>query len=818
MSYSRQFSEKHLEMEKLFSFKRYFMNNADSYHGMCVLSEVSKILAKNAIPPSVSDTVVGEDAPPRPPLPPEFPYEIYATVVNEKDPQTEKKKGMENVAKILSKDKKLVQTLLTCGTVILDISYDREEVHTAMEYLKLLKALLERQLESMGLKPDDADANDDAGGESKKRYLILISTVMSWAATKPLDPENPEMAFIESDFRKRKPHPNYKDYYDVENEVIGIARKYKSQIGAIVVCTGVTYGGKEDVLYYWFQKAWECEKFLPIIGRGGNAVPLINVLDLAQIVYNLISDFPKKLYILAVEQNITKQREIVKPLGRIVGSGMFKCLPPEDAFLVKELDQRIFDLFTINLNMEPTFIVETMGLEWTSELTFGENIPALIKQFKKERGLKPYKVVIYGPPLVGKTSLAKQICERYGLLYVSPETIAADMTEELGWRVQHWNTQGETAALGIAGGEDDDVTASMEDIADEEAVQETARNTLAMLRSGRPLGEEEIISFLRQRLLGHEALNKGWVLDGFPTNLIQCATLFERGDETDSVAEEDNEDEQFEEDAELYSNVLKKILPDIVVSLEATDDFICEKAMRQPQGDSYLEEEIILKRLSEFRVGDTRDLTPLNFFDELDIHPLVVPVKDHNDYAMQKPYANVALRMGRPCRYPKLLALTEEAEKKEAQEIKSLRTKEEQILKEMEKKMQEEREDKMEYWSELYALLREEEEAALAAAGEPMRNYLVHHIFPTLTPALLEVAKLRPEDPIDFLAEYLFKLNPNGKMLEPGFNLQAEKMLGRIKLLDDALKNLEIKIDPLIPSDAEVEEEKKHVINPMSAL
>lgn len=32
---------------------------------------------------------------------------------------------------------------------------------------------------------------------------------------------------------------------------------------------------------------------------------------------------------------------------------------------------------------------------------------------------------------MGKTTLAKQISERYGLLYVSPETIAADMTEEL---------------------------------------------------------------------------------------------------------------------------------------------------------------------------------------------------------------------------------------------------------------------------------------------------------------------------------------------------------------------------------------------------
>lgn len=56
------------------------------------------------------------------------------------------------------------------------------------------------------------------------------------------------------------------------------------------------------------------------------------------------------------------------------------------------LQQRIYDLMTLNLNMEPTFIVETMGLQWVSEATFAENVPALMKQFKKERGLKPFKV------------------------------------------------------------------------------------------------------------------------------------------------------------------------------------------------------------------------------------------------------------------------------------------------------------------------------------------------------------------------------------------------------------------------------------------
>lgn len=52
----------------------------------------------------------------------------------------------------------------------------------------------------------------------------------------------------------------------------------------MVIAPGVTYGGREDVLFYWFQKAWECEKLLPILGRGTNVVPLINVQDLAQYV------------------------------------------------------------------------------------------------------------------------------------------------------------------------------------------------------------------------------------------------------------------------------------------------------------------------------------------------------------------------------------------------------------------------------------------------------------------------------------------------------------------------------------------------------
>lgn len=63
-------------------------------------------------------------------------------------------------------------------------------------------------------------------------------------------------------------------------------------------------------------------------------------------------------------------------------------------------------------------------------------------------------------------------------------------------------------------------------------------------------------------------------------------------------------------------------------------------------------------------------------------------------------------------------------------------------------------------------------------------------------------------------------MNPTGKMLEPGYNLQAERLLGKIKILDDALKDLDIKIDPLMPADVCYEEpsDSKKDINRMSAL
>jgi adenylate kinase len=48
----------------------------------------------------------------------------------------------------------------------------------------------------------------------------------------------------------------------------------------------------------------------------------------------------------------------------------------------------------------------------------------------------------------------------------------------------------------------------------------------------------------------------------------------------------------------------------------------------------------------------------------------------------------------------------------------------------------------------------------LETQSVPLRNYLMTHVMPTLTKGLIECCKAKPEDPIDYLAEYLFKNNP----------------------------------------------------------
>ncbi|XP_076302239.1 adenylate kinase 7-like [Lasioglossum baleicum] len=120
------------------------------------------------------------------------------------------------------------------------------------------------------------------------RYFVLISTVMTWALTKPMDPEDPKLPFTEDDYRKRKPHPNFKEHIQCEKNVVVVKKKLnlKDKLKTVVICCGITYGAEEGPLHHLFKAAWQNEPFLPVLGNGTNKIPLLHVRDLITSVVN----------------------------------------------------------------------------------------------------------------------------------------------------------------------------------------------------------------------------------------------------------------------------------------------------------------------------------------------------------------------------------------------------------------------------------------------------------------------------------------------------------------------------------------------------
>lgn len=120
----------------------------------------------------------------------------------------------------------------------------------------------------------------------------------------------------------------------------------------------------------------------------------------------------------------------------------------------------------------------------------------------------------------------------------------------------------------------------------------------------------------------------------------------------------------------------------------------------------------------------------------------------------------VRMSIGAPRNYdPERPRLEREAREKAAAEAKAAAAEAKRLAEEDASRA--EREAKAAKDAENLARLREEERQALLLRSKPMRTYLMENVLPTLTKGLQEVAQVRPDDPIDYLAEYLFNADPS---------------------------------------------------------
>ncbi|XP_015103151.3 adenylate kinase 7 [Vicugna pacos] len=646
-------------------------------------------------------------------------FQIVGTLSTPETPQPDF--AVETYRAISRED--LLMHLLECDVIIYNITENPQQVEEAIWAVSAL--------------------NEEINHFEKRKVFILVSTVMTWARSKPLDPDDSEVPFTEEDYRRRKHHPNFLDHINAEKLVLKCGKNVK-KFATYVVAAGLQYGMEGGILHTFFKMAWLGEvPALPVFGDGTNVVPAIHVLDLAGVIQNIIDHVPKLHYLVAVDESIHTLEDFVKCISRSTGPGKVQKVPRENAFLTKDLTQECIDHLLVNLRMEALFVKENFNIRWVAQAGFVENINSVLKEYKQSRRLLPIKICILGPPAVGKSSIGEALSKHYKLHHIKLRDVVSEAIAKLEAIVTPKDV-GE-------GEEEDEEEEEEENVEDAQELLDGIKESMDQ-NAGR-LEDQYIIRFIKEKLKSMPCRNQGYILDGFPKTYDQAKELF-------------NQEDEEEEEEELRGKMLpfdKLIIPEFVCSLDASDEFLKERVINLPESivaGTHYNQDQFLRALSNYRAINTEDETVLNYFDELEIHPIHIDVERLKDAQNRLGIKLLIKEIGEPRNY----GLTDEEKAEEER-----RAAEERLAREAMEEAEREHKEAMETaekiarweeWNKRLEEVKREEREFLEAQSLPLRNYLMTYVMPTLMQGLNECCKIRPDDPVDFLAEYLFKNNP----------------------------------------------------------
>ncbi|CAL8314971.1 unnamed protein product [Lota lota] len=708
--------------EQLLS-KRIFVNNVDTYSSKFI----AKYLATCVPGESAADAEVDEELPRDGHTTKYGTFKIVGTVSAS---SKEKLSFLQYVYPSPCRDE-LLGRLLECDVVVYNISdtTTKEQVDEATWAVTELHS----QMESF---------------QSQKMF-ILVSSVMTWALTKPRNQDDPDAPLTEEDYRRRRPHPSFKDHNILEKLVLKLGKEKKSMLSGYVVASGLQYGRGENIFHYFFKVSWSMQLAkVPLFGPGLNQVPMIHINDLARVIQNTIDHMPKSRYILAVDDSRNSLEDIVMMISEALGPGKINRLPKEEALLMHALKVEELEYLSVDLRMEAALLKDTFNLRWTSESGMVENIDRIVGEYKHTRQLVPIRIFITGPPAVGKTTVAQKLCNHYKLHHIKVDEVIREKITHLVGSIQVGLGLYHSCSL-----QKKDRKRHLTHNTNKWLMRMLKQTNLYFLPVGR-LADHLILPILQDKLNSKPCAHQGFVLDGFPETYEQAKILFF------------DEESHSGEGKSKVPVCNKKITPEHVFVLNASDAFLSERARGLPQ--SVAEElgytrEAFVSRLAQYRLATGLEETLWDYFDELEIHPehIEVTTDDPECEAVLKKITEV---VGEPKNYgPSEAERTEEARRLAAAQQQKL------ALWAVKKRRRDEAElgklaTQHEEWNRNLAEVKKQQRELMEARSLPLRNYLMKYIMPSLSQAMLDCCAVKPEDPIDYVEQGRMKAQLHGML------------------------------------------------------
>jgi adenylate kinase len=268
------------------------------------------------------------------------------------------------------------------------------------------------------------------------------------------------------------------------------------------------------------------------------------------------------------------------------------------------------------------------------------------------------------------------------------------------------------------------------------------------------------MDFPRQRnkleIYLHVILNRGIFNKCF---INECFSFLKIAEE--SVEEEEAQEVETEE-AGKAPKFSKLVTPDIIIKLDANDEFLKNRIMNLPEKlveGTHNSEEGLNRRLAECRSLNNEDETVSNVFEEeyeLDVVKIGPEIVENDTSLLHKNIVNMIKQ--KYMKEPRNYGLSqEEKEVLRKVELEEKRLRDRAQREERERRAAEEtleKARKQKEWTDKLEYIKREEIEYAETQSLPLRNYLMTYVMPTLTKGLIECSKVRPEDPIDFVSEY----------------------------------------------------------------